>query len=94
MSVELVVTFTKDVRKKRNKKWIDGKLIVDKTSRGGRLMDEEGKETLAWIDSLPVDVSLDRGGGEAFVMGTDGKVAYLVQVDDVCLDQDVQQPAK
>lgn len=94
MSVELVVTFTKDVRKKRNKRWLDGKLIVDKSTRRGRLMDEEGKKTLAWIDSLPVDVSLDRGGGEAFVMGTDGKEAYLVQVDDVCTDQDVHQPAK
>lgn len=94
MSVELVVTFTKDVRKKRNKKWLDGTLIVDTITRKGRLVDEEGKKTLAWIDSLPPDVSLDRGGGEAFVMDTDGKQAYLVQVDDAGVDEDVQKPVE
>ena len=84
VEVELVVTYTKDIRKKKGKKWLDGKIIVDSTSRRATLKDEDTQKTLASIERLPSDVSLDTGGGEAFEMSLEeGKAGYLVQVDDV-----------
>lgn len=75
---DLVCTYTKDVHKKKSKRWLDGKLRV-RAARRGQLCDEEG-HVLA-EDSIPVIVDLEKGGGEAFLMNQ----AYLVQLDEVLL---------
>eukprot|EP00890_Picochlorum_soloecismus_P000564 jgi/Picsp_1/1508/NSC_04986-R1_prematurely terminated mrna decay factor-like len=74
----LVCTYTKDVHKKKSKRWLDGKLRVQATRRG-QLCDEEGH--VLTEDSIPVIVDLEKGGGDAFVMSQ----AYLVQLDEVVL---------
>lgn len=89
-TVSLVVTYTKDVRKKKGKKWIDGTLKVSQRSRQGILYDgdecEVGcEEAIARIERVPQDVCLSKGGGEAFVMREqfDQGREFLVQVDDI-----------
>jgi hypothetical protein len=83
------VTYTKDVRKKQRKQWLDGRLEVDPSTRTGNLFDgeEDGASgmKLAMIDTVPADVSLEEGGGDAFLMRGDGDKGreYLVQVDEV-----------
>lgn len=89
--VRFAVTYTKDVRKKRHKQWLDGELEVDVSTRSAKLFPEcspeqggSGAATIARIDALPEDVSLQHGGGDAFVMcgGGDRGKEYLVQVDE------------
>lgn len=95
----LVVTYTKDVRKKKGKKWFDGTLEIAQNSRHGALYDDQngdstntgtGRSPLAYIECVPPDVCLRRGGGEAFLMreNYDQGREYLVQVDDMELSDD------
>ena len=94
--ISLVVTYTKDVRKKKGKKWLDGTLKVCKRTRQAILYDgEEGGDAVARIERLPSDVCVSKGGGDAFVMREqyDQGREYLVQVDDAP-DGDQRSPLK
>ena len=80
--VRFAVTYTKDVRKKQRKQWLDGEIEVDVSTRSARLFPESSTEQgvsgaapIARVDAVPEDVSLEYGGGDAFVMrggGTGG----------------------
>ena len=89
--VRFAVTYTKDVRKKQRKQWLDGEIEVDVSTRSARLFPESSTEQgvsgaapIARVDAVPEDVSLEYGGGDAFVMrgGGDRGTEYLVQVDE------------
>ena len=43
-TVSLVVTYTKDVRKKKGKRWIDGTLKVSRRNRQATLYDGEEQD--------------------------------------------------
>ena len=79
----LVCTYTKDVHKKKSKRWLDGNLRVQ--ARRGQLCDEEGNVLIE--DVIPATVDVEKGGGEAFVMSQ----AYLVQLDEVMLSGSSQE---
>jgi hypothetical protein len=92
-TVSLVVTYTKDVRKKKGKRWIDGTLKVSRRNRQATLYDGEEQDegdVIARIERVPLDVCLSNGGGEAFIMREqyDQGREYLVQVDDTAVDDD------
>lgn len=74
-----IVTYTKDVHKKKKKKWMDGYLLVRLPSRLAELRDQDAENVIV-SDVLPGDAPpVEYGGGDAFLFGA----SYLVLMDEV-----------